>query len=519
MKKYILSVALGVASLFSTSCSDEDYSQFYNDPSMTTKVSCEKIMTGVFRAGNDYTQPSYWRMWTFDNGYIGKFAGVVGFMNGDGRYCTSDGYPEDRWQNFYTVLNQYRLLEKTYKNLPDEEKSSNEVFVILAKIFLYDHLEQIISMWGDVPFSKAGFLGLTGDVANSYPAYEDDHTLYQLILDDLKTLESKLASMTNLSTVTTGYLAAQDYFCKGDLTMWRKYANSLRLRVAMRVASQGALASNGQAVVKELLSGSYLLLENGEAIEVLGDQDGFKIDNGQQNAGYMTTYRNLASKQMLDVLGTDDPRLDVMYDHNKNGEYIGLYPEEPYQDQLNYLEGVSTANYYYAVCDSATFGYNMKHPGLLMASSEVAFLKAEAYQKGYVNGDAKAAFVNGVKNHVDYMFYMNGLSEYRPALAVPTAADIMAFATSRWEDATDKYKAIIEQKWLALGFIQACNAWAEVRRTGIPAITFPADPTSVICPNVPNRLRYPIEERNSNPNNYAAVQSQDNYTDKLFWAK
>jgi hypothetical protein len=96
---------------------------------------------------------------------MSKFTQSLGLMNTDGRYENSDSYYEDRWENFYNVLTQYRVLENVNNNLKDEDKSDYEVFVLLARIFVYDHLIQVADCWGDVPFSKAGYLAVTGDVA------------------------------------------------------------------------------------------------------------------------------------------------------------------------------------------------------------------------------------------------------------------------------------------------------------------------------------------------------------------
>ena len=79
--------------------------------------------------------------------------------------------------------------------------------------------------------------------------------------------------------------------------------------------------------------------------------------------------------------------------------------------------------------------------------------------------------------------------------------------------------AIGTQKWLHCGLIDMPEAWSQVRRTGIPALTFPTDNSSSAYPNVFDRLHYPTGERTNNAANYAEVQSTDTYYRKLFWAK
>ena len=83
MKK-IYALMLGLAALVAFSaCTEDDYASKYLDPSKTTTVTCDKLMTGAFYAGNQNTFNSYWRMYTWDN-YFGKLAQTIGFSNNSG---------------------------------------------------------------------------------------------------------------------------------------------------------------------------------------------------------------------------------------------------------------------------------------------------------------------------------------------------------------------------------------------------------------------------------------------------
>ena len=109
MKKTIYSLILVVASLAAlTACSKKDFDSKYYDPSKTTTVTPDKMMTGTFMAGRDYTYNAYWRMYTWDN-YFGKLAQTIGFGVQSGTmYFINDGYASDRWgyeKAFLNVLN------------------------------------------------------------------------------------------------------------------------------------------------------------------------------------------------------------------------------------------------------------------------------------------------------------------------------------------------------------------------------------------------------------------------------
>ena len=171
MKKiYSYLIALVVV-LSIGSCTDSEYSDKYENPAKTATASCDKLMTGVFYYARQYTFNSYWRMFTWDNTVIGKYAQTFGFMNSEGSlYSANDSYANNRWENFYGALAQYRALENVYNGLSDDKKKTYKVFKDLSEVFLYDHLSQIVDTFGDAPFEKAGYLAVTGNVKDSYPS-------------------------------------------------------------------------------------------------------------------------------------------------------------------------------------------------------------------------------------------------------------------------------------------------------------------------------------------------------------
>ncbi|HHU95754.1 MAG: SusD/RagB family nutrient-binding outer membrane lipoprotein [Bacteroidota bacterium] len=512
---------IGIFALTMVACSEEDYSSKYADPSKTNDASCEKLMTGVFYAGREYTFNSYMRIFAWDYSAISRFAQTLGFLNSEGRYQNSDNYYEERWNNFYDALTQYRVLEDVYSKLSDASKPNYEVFVLLSRIFVYDHLIQVSDCWGDVPFTKAGYLAVTSNVAESYPAYDTAESIYSLVLTDLKSINDQLANMTSLSTLTSSALKAQDFINGGDLMLWRKYCNSLRLRVATRVADNGSLKTEGQAAIREMLENpsKYPMVDNNdENIKVVPDRDGFNYGDGYQG-GWETWsgQLNRASQAMIDAL-EGDSRLVILFDANSEGNYVGVDTRTDYATQVALFERPNNENYYCSY-DTATFSRNRDMPGIIISAAEVALYKASAINKGYASGDAKEAFVNGMVFSTEFYYDINSTATYRPPTPPPAAEDVIAFAENKWETASNKEEVIATQTWLNFGFLQTTQAWSEIRRSGYPELYFPTDHSSSTNPNVPNRLRYPPSERNSNPENYNLFKDKDNFTDKMFWAK
>ena len=529
MKKILLLI-IGCITVFgTTSCTDDDYTSIYANPAETTTASCEKLMTGVFYAGREYTYNAYWRMYTWDNGIMGTYAQTIGFTNSDGSlYSANDSYANNRWENFYNVLTQFRVLQNVYDKLPENEKNTYTIFYNLAEVFVYDHLSQLIDVFGDVPFEEAGYLAITGDVKSSYPSYDSASELYSMMLDKLGSIYSYINSAQgSLNSLTTAYLPAQDFINKGDLNLWMKYCNSLRLRLAMRVASQGTLAAKGKQVVAEILNGGLpIIADASETIQVLPDQDGFNYEENFRD-GYRDHSR--ASQAMLDVLctanslGENDPRLPIMYSKNSLGEYKGLSTSESYADQQTNTS-LPESQRVYSRIDSTTVIFNKNLRSPIIMAAEVDFMRAEAYQKGWATGDAKQAYVNGMLHSTQFYFGQTAVSEssYGTTMAMPDEADVIAFAHKSWDAAANKEAAILSQKWLNFGYMQPTQAWCEIRRTGYPNLYYPTDANAQILKTLPDRVRYPSSERNNNKTHYEAqVQAMggDDAYKKVFWAQ
>ena len=467
MKK-IYALALGCAALLATSsCSDDKFTDQYQDPSKTQTVSCPALMVGVWQASNTWMNPVYYRYYVSST-TSGLFSGIIGHTNSKDRFAgTGQGYFNERWRNFYNTVTQYRVLETEFNNLPEEEK-------------------------------------------------ED--------LDEVNTYLNGRSLTANAST----YLNAEDYVNNGDITLWRKYVNSLRLRVATHLASNGDLVSEARAAIKTMLEnpGTYPMVDlNSDNITVTQtDDDQFDFDRDLQNAIENSTY-NRMSGPMQRALNANtnnpDPRLEVLYDSNWNNEYIGLDPSETLTEQETNMS-ISTHGTakYYAALDTSTFTRNPGFPGLWMTAAEVAFMKAEAYANNWATGNAKSEYINGIKLSTEFYFDLNSTGTYRDALTPPSTAVVEAYAETQW-DASNPQKSILTQRWIHHGAIQEYEAWNVVRRTGYPEIYFKRDPQSVATPLPLDRIQYPSDEKDYNSANLNAHLGgkEDSWYAPLNWMK
>lgn len=530
--KNLFSIIVGCIALLSVySCSDDAYTSKYADPSKTATVTCEKLMTGVFYTGKTYSMASYWRLFTFETYFLGRNAQVLGFKNNKDVYAGMGvSYNNDRWTGFYDMLAQFNLLKQTYNKLSDDEKALNKIYVDCAQIYMYDQLEQMVDLWGDVPYTKASTLQLTGSLATSYPSYDKGTTLYTNMMDSLKVISTELGNMTITSEMSSN-MSNQDFVNNGSVSKWIKYANGLRMRLAMRCATQGDLSATGQSVLKDIFNGSTTMV-SGSSDEILIDVaakggDFEMLDKMGIESGWETWSGqcNRASKVMLNAMGNGsnnvDPRLPIMFDSNRaDGKYVGMSTDESAQAQSdNFANGK-----YYSAVDSATFSRNKGYINPVLTAAEVDLTKAEAIARGYITGDAKAAFIKGVEESINFYYKLNAASTYHTAVTKPTDAVIAAYAESKWSD-SDPITAICTQKWLNFSFTQMTQAYFEVRRTGIPALNFVSykNVTSE-CYNPVDRLKYPTDEVNYNATNLATELNTyfggtDTWYQKIFWSK
>lgn len=556
MKKilYITSLTLALAS---TGCTEEDFDSKYQDPSKVTTVSISNLMVGVFQKSKDYDTHTYNRYFGFDSQFVGKYAQTFGYTYSSSMYTPGYiPYIDSQWDNLYSALTQYRKMEELYNAENETQKLQDEAFMLAAKVQLYDYFSATVDIFGDMPFSKACTLPLTNDVEKSYAPYDKAEDIYKTILDELKEIAPKFRTVTIPRNFTT-----QDFINNGDIDKWERYANSLRLRLAVRVSSQGELAETGKAAVKEILENpeTYPLIdEQSNNIFIVNQKSGQLNFTAGQGLGDWVTNRqasgavinrmlsngnyNMDNKENPNtgvyVKGTDDPRILLYYNPiSITNKYTGAKDEGRYlgtdltvaDEATEYYNSQATDAYgnigFSQITQKGFFWENDKFDMLIMTSPEIHFLKAEAYLMGYgVTADenkAKEEFIKAVSQSISLYYYYDSISTGGNSRQydAPTEEEINSFAESRWSYTKyeNKQDAIITQKWLHFAITASREAWSDLRRTGYPSgLVFPEVAGTI--PNVPYRWKYPTTEMDYNPY-YKDVQNEDTYYTKLFWAK
>lgn len=526
MKKIFFLLIAAVAVGF-TACKKKDFADAYTDPSKVSVTSVEKQFAGFLASNRWYVLPDYWNYFVVLRTTVLHYTQAVGYVNALNQYVPGAAGITDRWNSYYNFLAQYRELENVYNKLATDDQKDRRIYMIAAAIYLYDHTEKVVDLHGDIPFSEAGKISANGgDYTKSFPKYDGAEAIYTKMLDDLKAFSDELNTLTVKTAIQTGF-KNQDIVNNGNITLWKKYCNSLRLRMLARVSGVTAFQARAAAEATAILNSpaNYPVVDkNEENIQIDVYNLSTEIHAKNFRSGLEDWNGNLAGKAMIDHMKTNmDPRLRAMFEPgaNANGEYKGLDPLLPSGTQTPLVDGGMISIY-----NRSTFSRNQYFPGVLMTASEVSFLKAEGLLKAGSDALAKNAYEDGIRKSIAFYYGLRSLSNDNVAgpLTPFTEAEITAYLNSpgvSWSlaaSAAEKLKLIATQKWIHFSIVQPLESWAEIRRLDAPVFNFEVDNANA-QKQPPYRWIYPSTEQTYNTANYEAVRSKDNLTTKIFWDK
>lgn len=386
----------------------------------------------------------------------------------------------------------------------------------------YQGISMILQAWtnsiltdtyGDVPYSQAT---LGRDSLLFEPKFDRQQDIYMDMLH-------KLDSANTLLKVNTSIDPLHDPVYKGVTANWRKFGNSLYLRLLLRVAHKAETKDYAQAKIKEILEtnkSNYPIIANNEESAILR-----WTGEGAYISPFMTTrvqdFRATAlAKFFIDFLrDSNDPRLNIP-EYGTNG--INRWGIAPVSGNFEGVpsgyaagnEDYSKMSYFYSADQNAGVNSMQKEPmtGMIMNFAEVEFIKAEAMLKGYISGDPSVPFYSGAESSIK--------------LWIPTwpgvIKDHLAASDIDWDNNDTfegKMERIHKQKYFAL-FLVDLQQWFEYRRTGHPVL--PKGDGLKNNGEMPARMQYPVYVQSSNPTSYkdaVAQQGPDAINTKMWWQK
>ncbi|MGJ8743617.1 SusD/RagB family nutrient-binding outer membrane lipoprotein [Polaribacter sp.] len=367
----------------------------------------------------------------------------------------------------------------TYPLASDAVVVPNKLQVIeILKVYTYSIL---VETFGDVPYTEAL------DIDNLLPKYDDGLTVY-------KDLISRLTAAINALDTTKGSFGTADNIYGGDVTSWKKFAASLKLRMGILLSDvDNAFA---KSTVESAVSAGVFTSN--------ADNANFKYLSADPNthpvhANLVLSGRHdfVAAETIVDMMNTlNDPRRALYFLEVSGGGYVG--------------GGIGATSNYSSHSHVAAQVEAAEAPGVILDYAEVEFLLSEARARTFaVGGTAKSHYDAGITASIEN--WGGTAADATTYLAMPSVDYTTLSGTKTWKE------IIGNQKWLAL-YNRGFEAWTSIRLLDFPVMKTPADALS----GYPNKYTYPVVEQTLNGANYASAASAigtDTAEQKLFWDK
>lgn len=459
------------------------------------------------------------------SGYLAN--NVKSFVERSPSYVYWDDWSKSRWNHFYNdrLASEYTQIIKIC-HFVNPEKYHNEFYV--ARIYFTFLTLMQTDTYGDIPLNYYVKGVLPPDKNMSYMPQKDVYdTMFQLLDEAIKNIDPAKGLDWG-----SGDKGTNDRCYGSDINKWLRFANTLRLRLALRISNVDPeeAAKQGKAAIENKYG---LMQSNADNMRTvpkcapveLGGEGGGGSENiyallFEWNAQtLMSKNLEVAYKGESDKL---DPRCEILfwrtgnYDTNLSkgidgtGDYVGCPTGNP-----DIQEAASTADFSAMKSDLTnklslddTRWFSQARELVWMSYAESRFLLAEAALRGWTAQSPETYYLEGVRASMDYYHIPSAKSEeYISGLKNRTAVS-----------GTDKeaaLKAIITQKWLAI-FPNGNEGWAEFRRTDYPELANIVENNS--DGEVPEgkfikRIDYPQSEAN-NPNRPVQL---DNQGTKVWW--
>ena len=433
-----------------------------------------------------------------------------------GQYFSQNNYTEEsrylarpnainlRWENYYAVT-LYDLAEarRLVQANPGLNAATDGNKLAIVDVLMAMRFQDLTDIFGPVPYSDA----LKGSAGRT-PKYDGQREIY---LDLSRKLKDAASSMDEFA----GGFGDADIIYFGDAAKWKKLANSLRMRVAMRMADREDLAA--RAEVEAAWAGAFTSNDDNAAFHFLTAEPNNNSLNSARVARIDADFgmSNILVDRTLKPL--NDPRLPVFADEKVNG---GGFVGRPYGQSSGTAASDSPDNYSQPSGAAAIRSGIAYKPhdvlapdavGKFMSYAEVCFIMAEAIERGWsVPGTAAEWYEKGITASLDEW----GIADASAYLAQPSVA--YATAASNWK------QKIGVQKWIAL-YLQGSQGWSEWRRLNFDKFELPVDGTigDVGSELAPLRLTWPTNEQAQNSSNYQAaiglLGGPDKLTTRVWW--
>ncbi len=458
-----------------------DFEEINTNPNAPTVVTPNLLLPNLIRAqSNMYLDYG----WSYGNIVI-QHTAKRQFVNED-RYLWGD--VSAPWDVSYSTLRDVRNMINSSQSLG---LKNYEGIALVMKCLI---VQGITDLYGECPYTEA--TGATNGILQ--PKYDVQEQIYSGVLAELETANAMIGSGTEA--------VDGDILYNGDLTKWKKLANSLRIRMLMRISNRRSVNADLAKIVND--PGTYPIFTSNDDEAALTYLNAFPNQFPLHTTRVGSFREYCLSKTLADtLLHLADPRIEVFARPTEDdpSKYAGLPNGLSDVDALNYGNNGRAISYVGTLWyeDAITARGIKVAKGVFMSYAELQFLLAEAAQRGLISGSANTFYEEGIKAsfaHFDTEMPADYLTKPEVALS-----------------GGDPLTRIGTQKWISL-FFHGMEAWSDWRRTGIPEL-LPGE-SNLNGDRIPSRFAYPLSEQALNGDKRAEAvsrQGTDDINTKLWW--
>jgi hypothetical protein len=494
MKKLIILLTVLIA--LGTSCKKDYLSVDEFNPNSASAVPANLILpAAINNTAAFFTQPDNYSFIYLWYGCMSISGGYSQPTNLTQYNLLASAY-QGIWSSNYTNLLNYDYIEK------NSTTAQNQPYKAIAKIMKVYLYENLVDTYGNVPYKEALQTG-TGILK---PKYDDQQSIYE----DLVLQLDAAMDLINTAPVDADQVGNYDIIYHGDMSLWLKFANTLKLRL---LVTQSGMSGRDAYISSAVATTPHTPADYIGADEGAWSNPGYLQSAGKMNPFWENFYKQDGSQQ-ADGLGyyvAGQDACDFLTANNDPRKLLLFQPSVP-------PAGTTVlGNYFGALLLQPVPVTSKLGPGMLQAFNQSApimtdfeslFIQAEAAARNIITADAKALYESAVTQSVTY--------EGGTAAAATTyLAQLRPLVNF---DATpNKVQAIITQKWISLNGLNPQPIWVDYRRTGFPDfLHFTADPAR-LNDSPPVRLLYPQSEISTNNDNVLAQGAISLFTSKIFW--
>lgn len=454
-------------------------------------------------------------------------------------YTYNAGYNSGFWSSMYSgnraSVRDLKIVLNAWKDKPEYATDYQIGRIMKAYVF-----HRMTDLYGDVPYSEAA-------AGIDYPKYDKQQDIYADLLKELNEAQENLKGGTS-------QLGSADLYYNGDITMWRKFANSLMLRIAMRMSK----VSPAEAEKWVKIAVANGLFETMEESAVLQHTDGDASNDSSEPYGKVYSQRDAGKFYLSDYFvsmlkNTEDPRLPLIgtvctqnprITYTSKGYDKGITtPEKQVGMPVGYdlnggdwdikkspgYPGNNDPDFnfrtYYSTINRYTYS-DPQAPTMILTYAENQLLLAEAAYRGWLEGtnvsqNAQKYYETGVRSAMkQFSFYANAKSLYDTYLSDTAIEKYLA------DHPFDMNKALeqINTQYYIATFCDEYETFANWRRSGYPKLV-PVKagyPNSVTNGTIPRRFTYPTSEAQNNSSHYkegvsGLTPAEDKMTSRMWW--